>query len=186
MEKIKSFLIDALIVVWFLVAIFVTICLLSYNDFGVTVFGKNTLLIIDSDELEPDFMEGDLVVIKRNSDNKIDIGDDVFYYNSAMDSQVLVYHGKVQDKEDVTKSETTFVIDGSKVSGTYVIGKMDNSKVYHNFGKILGVFTSKWGFMFLIIFPTLFAIVYEIMMIVDLSKEDSGKELQNEKDSVDS
>ena len=58
-------------------AIFVTVCLLSYNEFKVTTFGKTSLLIVDSDEMEPEFLEGDLLVLKRNSDNKINVGDRV-------------------------------------------------------------------------------------------------------------
>ena len=56
MKKIGSFIWDIVIGVWLVLAIFVTICLLSYNKFGVSTFGKTTLLIIDSDEMEPNFL----------------------------------------------------------------------------------------------------------------------------------
>ena len=177
-------MLDVIIVAWFLVAIFVTICLLSYNDFSVTVFGKNTFLIVDSDEMEPDYMEGDLLIIRRNSDNKINVGDKVFYYNSAMNSSVLIYLGNVQDKEFINKSQTTYTIDGTSVSSDYVIGKVDSTKVIHNIGMILGIFTSKWGFMFLVIFPTLFAMIYEIMMIIDFVKSGNLEDTKDEKDTL--
>ena len=170
MKKIGKVLLEILIGCWFFIAIFVTVCLLSYNSFNVTTLGKSALLIIDSDELEPKYMEGDLVVVKRNSDSKINVGDKVFYYNAAKNSSVLVLYNTVESKEAVTKTETTFVMDGEKVSGQYMIGKAETAKVYHKLGTILGILTSQWGFMFLIIFPTLFAIIYEIMMIVALSK----------------
>ena len=171
MKKIGNFLFDIVVGVWLIVAIFVTICLLSYNDFRVTTFGKNALLIIDSDEMEPDFLEGDLLIVKRNSDNKINVGDKVFYYNSKMNSNVFIYLDTVQNKEPVTRDETTYTIDGEKVSGEYIIGKVDSTKVYHNVGKYMAVLTSRWGFMFLVIFPTLFAIIYEIMIIVETRRE---------------
>ena len=170
-KKIVDIFRGVVISIWFLVAIFVTVCLLSYNEFKVTTFGKNSFLIIDSDEMEPDFLEGDLLIVKRNADNKIDIGDKVFYYNSFMDSSVLIYLDTVQNKYPVTKTETTYVLDGERVSGEYVIGKSESAKVFHKWGTILGVLTSKWGFMFLIIFPTLFAIMYEIAMIIEMAKE---------------
>ena len=185
MKKIGSFLIDVVIVAWFLVAIFVTICLLSYNDFSVTVFGKNTFLIVDSDEMEPDYVEGDLLIIKRNSDSKIDVGDKVFYYNSAMDSSIFVFMNEVQKKEEISRNQYTYTLDNLPVSSDYIIGKTDTTKVIHNMGKILAVFTSKWGFMFLIIFPTLFAIIYEIMMIIDFAKSDRD-DGENEKSTVSS
>ncbi len=188
-KKIVDIFRGVVISIWFLVAIFVTVCLLSYNEFKVTTFGKNSFLIIDSDEMEPDFLEGDLLIVKRNADNKIDIGDKVFYYNSFMDSSVLIYLDTVQNKYPVTKTETTYVLDGERVSGEYVIGKSENAKVFHKWGTILGVLTSKWGFMFLIIFPTLFAIMYEIAMIIEMAKEkdeddDEEDEVEEEKNII--
>ncbi len=173
MKLLKKILIEIVIGVWFVVALFSTICLLSYNKFATTVIGKNTLIIVDSDELEPNYKEGDLLVIRRNSDTKIDVGEKVFYYNSAMNSTVLVYLGDVEKKEEVTKSEYTFTIEGERVSSEFIIGTVDNTKAYHNVGKILKVITSQWGFLLFIIFPMLFAIIYEIMMIIDTSKNKS-------------
>ena len=178
MKFIKNILIDIVITIWFVFALFATICLLSQNEFGTTVFGKNTLLIIDSDELEPEYKEGDLLIIKRNSDNKINIGDKVFYYNSTMNSTVLVYNGVVESKEEITKTETTFVINGESVSGEYVIGSTKTTKAYHSMGSIFGVITSQWGFLFFILFPMLFAIIYEVMMIVETGKKDKKEETE--------
>lgn len=172
MNKIGKIIVNALIILWLVAAIFVTVCLLSYNEFKVTTFGNTSLIIIDSDELEPDYLEGDLLVVKRNSDAKINTGDKVFYYNSEMNSNILLLNGTVESKEIVNNGESTFVINGSKVSGTYVAGKIEGSKAYHKIGALLGLFTSKWGFMFLVIFPTLFAIIYEVMMIVDTRHHD--------------
>ncbi len=171
MKKIGNFLLDIVIGAWLIAAIFVTVCLLSYNEFRVSKFGNTSLLVIDSDAMEPDFREGDLVIVKRNSDNKINIGDKIFYYNSAKDSNVWIYYDTVQEKTPITRDETTFVLGGAKVSGEYVIGKADGARVMHHMGTFLGIFTSRWGFMFLVIFPTLFAIIYEIMMIIDARRE---------------
>ena len=170
-KKIGNFILDIVIGTWLILAIFVTICLLSYNEFQVTVFGKNTLLIMDSDSMEPEFLEGDLVIVKRNSDNKINVGDKVFYYNSAMDSNVWIYLNDIQEKLPLDRDETTYTINDEKVSSQYIIGKADGAKVIHKAGTWLSIFTSRWGFMFLVIFPTLFAIIYEIMMIVDARRE---------------
>ena len=185
MEKIKGFFINVIIGIWFIIALFSTICLLSLTDFGTMVFGKNTLIIMDSDELEPTYNEGDLLLIKRGSDNKIEIGENVFYYNSAMNSTVLVYFGEVQNKEPISKSEVTYTIENEKVSSEYIIGAEKSTKVFKGMGTILGVITSQWGFLFFILFPMLFAIIYEIMMIVDASKKEKelerkGKESENQ------
>lgn len=170
MKKVGSILLSILVWIWFIIAVFVTICLLSYNDFKVTTFGKYSLIIMDSDEMEPEFKEGDLLIVKRNADNKINVGDEVFYYNTSKDSNVTIFTDKVQSKEAVTKTETTYTLNNSSVSGDYVIGTTSSTTAYHGLGTILGVLTSKWGFMFLVILPTLFAVIYEIMMIIDLVK----------------
>ena len=171
MEFIKKMLIDVVIGIWFVLAFFATMCLLSFNDFGVAVFGKNTLLIMDSDELEPEYLEGDLLVVKRNSDSKINIGDKVFYYNSAMNTTTLVYQGVIEDKSEIIKTEYTYKIDGESVSSEYIIGTTNSTKAYHKLGTFLSVITSQWGFMFFVLLPMLFAIIYEIMMIVDTNKK---------------
>ena len=171
MRNIGNLILDIIIGVWLLVAIFVTVCLLSYNDFKVSQFGKYTLLVIDSEDMEPDFVEGDLLLVKRNSDGKINIGDKIFYYNSAMNSNVWIYLDTVQDKTFITRDETTYLLNENSVSGEFVIGKVETAKVYHKLGTYLGIFTSRWGFMFLVIFPTLFAIIYEVMMIIESGKE---------------
>ena len=178
MKKIGSFLLSIVITVWLIVAIFVTVCLLSYNEFKVSTFGKTALIIIDNDELEPEYLEGDLLVVKRNSNAKINIGDRVFYYNSAKNSTTLIYNGIVNEKTDIDKDETTFMVDNEKVSSEYIIGKAETSKVYHKVGTILGIFSSKWGFMFLVIFPTLFAIIYEIIMIAESRRSIKHPEIE--------
>ena len=179
MKKVAKGIGYVLLSLWFVIALFTTACLLSYNDFKVTTFGKTSLLIINDDAMEPDFNDGDLLVVKRSSDNKINVGDKVFYYNTSKDSDTVIFTGVVQSKEEVNKSETTFVVNDTKVSGDYVIGTYSNAKTYHKFGTILGVITSKWGFMFLVIFPTLFGTIYEVIRIIDYaksSKEDDKKE----------
>ena len=77
MKIVKTILIDIVIGVWFIVALFATICLLSYNKFATTVIGKNTFLIIDSDEMEPDYKvlesrDGGIYAVKAGSET-IDI-----------------------------------------------------------------------------------------------------------------
>ena len=180
MKKFGKVLIDIIITLWFFVAVFVSVCLLSYNDYKTTVLGNNTLIIVDNDELEPTFKEGDLIVVKRNSDKQINKGDKVFYYNSSKTSSIFILSGEVTDKETVSNFESTYTINDNKVSGEFLIGKFDTAKTFKGLGMVLGVLTSKWGFLFLIILPTLFAVVYEVMMIIAAIKE--NKE-DNEKDT---
>lgn len=181
MKNVAKIIGYILLGIWFVVALFTTACLLSYNDFKVTTFGKTSLLIINDDAMEPDFKEGDLLVVKRSSDSKINVGDKVFYYNTAKDSDTVIYTDVVQEKEEVNKSETTYVLNGTKVSGDFVIGTYANATTYHTFGTILGVMTSKWGFMFIVIFPTLFGTIYEVIRIVDYVKSSKEEDKKDDK-----
>jgi len=156
---------------WLIIAIFVTVCLLSYNEFNVTVIGKSSFLIIDNEELEPDFMDGDLVIVKRQSDKKMAIGDKVFFYNGNKSNEYLINVGRITDKDEVTATETSYEVEGKVISGSYVIGKVDSSKVMHNVGLVLRIFESRWGYLFLVILPVLFALVYEVMKIIEEVKK---------------
>ena len=173
MKIVKKVVIDIVLAVWFLLAVISIVCLLSYNEFATTQLGKYTLLIIDDNGMKEKYgyEEGDLLIVKRDADSTMKVGDYAFYYDASKKTSVLVYTGKINSITPVTAAESTFDIDGVKVSGEYVIGTMNQVGVYHHAGTILGVMTSKWGFMFLVIFPTIFLIVYEIIMIVESFKE---------------
>ena len=60
-----------------------------------------------------------------------------------------------------------------KVIEDDVIGSEDNVKVYSKVGKILSILESRWGFLFLIIFPSVIAFLHEIFeVIVELGNKD--------------
>lgn len=146
------------------IAILVTICLLSYNDYKVSELGNNSIIIIDSNKLEPDFLEGDLVVV--NKEDKIDVGDNIFFYNTYT-REIEVTLGKVTEIEKISEKETTYTINDSlKLSSEYVVGSAKTADRYGKIGKVLSVLESKWGFLFLIVFPSLIAFIYEIYIIV--------------------
>ena len=65
-----------------------------------------------------------------------------------------------------------------------MIGLANGAIVYHKWGKVLEILESKWGFMFLVILPTLFAIVYEVFAIIDEARE-VKKEIEKEEKEKD-
>ena len=90
MKQLSIILKDLLLGVWVIIAITVTVCLLSYNEFNVPTFGKTTILAVDNDEMEPKFYAGDLLLIKRESDKKIANQDEVFFYNGNKANEYLI------------------------------------------------------------------------------------------------
>lgn len=166
MKKILKIIGIVLIVIYCIVAITLTVFLLNYNDYNITVLGDKTLIIVRDDELEPNYQEGDLVVVTKNSNRDIVVGDKIFFYDLDKDT-ITVNLGNVISKENITKKETTFTMDGEyPLSSEYVIGKTSTSKVYHNLGGILAFLESKMGFLFLIIFPILVLFIYEVFMVI--------------------
>ena len=156
---------NILFIIYVAIAIFVTICLVSYNQFKVTEFGNKSLLLITDDGLSPDFNKGDLVILDKSS--KIITGKKAFFY-MITDRKVEVKLGTVDKLNTVTNSETTYTFEGDRnVSGEYVLGPADTAEIIPVVGGILNVLESKWGFLFLIVLPSLIAFIYQISVVIE-------------------
>lgn len=164
------------------IAIVLTVCLLNYNDYNITELGDKTLIIVRDDELKPDFDKGDLVVVKKNNSSDIKIGDKIFFYDTYK-NQISVNLGNVIEKEVVNDEEVTYTMNGNYLlSSEYVIGKSSTSSRYENIGSILAVLESRFGFLFIIIFPILILFIYEIYaVIVELKSPIEEVEIEDEK-----
>ena len=160
---------NLVIIAYVIVAITFTLCLLNYNEYSVTEFGNNTLILITDSSLEPDYMDGDLVVAKKGNLNNIEVGEKIFFYN---DKDIKL--GEVKQVNKYEGVSTTFILDGNhQVIEDDIIGSEKNVKVYSTIGKILSVLESKWGFLFLIIFPSVLAFLHEIFqVVVELGNKD--------------
>lgn len=159
----KKVLKNVVIIVYVIIAILVTICLLSYNKFKTTQFGDTTLVVIDNSELEPTYKKGSIAFVK-NSD--VEIGDEIFYYNS-FGNQINISVAKVTNKEVLSETQGAYTMESGKVIATdHIIGKTSNVTTVSGIGYVLGALESKWGYLFLIVLPTLLAFLYEIYEIV--------------------
>ena len=75
MKYILNFIKGTLFTLWLIIAIFTTICLLSYNDYQVSEFGKYSLLIINNKELRSVYEQDSLVIIKKANEEDYKKGD---------------------------------------------------------------------------------------------------------------
>lgn len=165
----KKVIVNILITLYIIVAILLTILLLSYNEFKVTEIGGNTLLIIRDNDLAPEYNKGDLVIV--NSGDSIKIGQKVFYYESN-DSKMKIKQGTIEDSEKVTSQETAYLLDGdTKIAGKYLIGATESAKVIKNAGTVLNIVESKWGFLFIIVLPALLLVINQIGVVFSGIKE---------------
>ena len=173
MKKTWNFFKNFIIIAYILLIIFVTICLLSYNDYKVTEFGKYTLLPVIDKYLEPEYNVGDLLIVERNDLGDVKVGDIIFYYRTAS-GVTTVNYAPVTNLEVVTDTETTFTVVGDvRFSSSYFMGKAETAKTIPQLGKVLGLLQSKWGFLFLGVFPSLLAFLYTLYSVI--------AEVQNDK-----
>lgn len=165
----KKIIVNILVIIYIIIAIFLTVLLLSYNDFKVTVIGGNSLIIIKDNDLSPEYNKGDLVIV--NSEDSVKIGQKVFYYESN-DSKLKVKQGVIEESEQVTSKDIAYTLDGEKkIAGKYIIGATETAKVIKNAGTVLGVLESKWGFLFIIVLPALLLVINQIGVVFSGIKE---------------
>ena len=164
--------------IYVIIAVFVTVCLLSYNQFKVTEFGDYSLVIIDNDELAPQYQKGDLAIVDKSK--KAEIGERVFFYNTY-DQEVHITVGEVTDIEKVTNTESTYTLEGErKISSQYILGPADNTIKFAMLGTVLSILESKWGFLFIRVLPALLAFVYQISIVVSEIKESKEEKAETQ------
>ena len=136
----KRMIVNILVVFYVIITIPITILLINYNDYGVTVIGNNTLLVPKKTDLSG-YSRNSLLIVKKNLDN-IKVGDKIVYYNTYS-SDIVIESNKVADIIDNPK---TFIVGSSSyhILYNYVIG---NQK-------------------FLIILPILILFILELYLFV--------------------
>jgi len=164
MKKFFKFIFGVIGTVYLLFAIFITACLLFYNQYKVTEFGDKTFIIID--DKSDEYTNGDLVIFTKNANDDIKSGDKIFFYE-VTNGKAKVNSGNVTKSEKITNTETTFTInDVHPISSEAVIGKTETAKVVHKLGKVLALFESQFGFLILIILPSMLLFFYAIYNFV--------------------
>ncbi len=172
LKAIKGILIGA----WVVLALITTLLLLSYNKYHVSEIGSRSIFVVDSDRLEPDYNKNDMVVVQKVSENKYKVGDMAFFYLDNPEDSIFINYGKITKIDVVDHAEDSFYFGNDSVSYGRLMGPASEAKVYHGWGLLLSILESKWGFMFFIIFPTIFAVVYEIYSIVEEVKTSKDNE----------
>ncbi len=158
---------NLIIIIYIVLAIVVTMSLLTYNEYKISVFGDKSLIVIDSDDTFK-YKKGDLVIVGRTGYEKAEKGDILFFYQNRG-----VKVAEIQKKDDFGESGVIYTIEGNyQVDQEDIIGTSNNEKVISNVGTILKVLQSKWGFLFLIVFPSLIAFLKQLYeLILEMSNK---------------
>ena len=183
MKRILDFIKGTIITVWVFVAIVTTVYLIFYNDYSVSQIGDYSIFIMDSDRLEPEFKKNDIVIVKKASESSYQEGDFAFFYIDNAKDQVYVNYGEITKIVVNNHAEDAYHFGSDDaVSYSSLMGPVNGTIIYHGVGAILKVFASRIGFLFLIILPTLFALVYEIFSIVEEAKAEAKAEAKSERE----
>ena len=146
-----------IIIIYTVVAVITTVCLLAYNDYNTTEFNNNTLIIVKDDKTET-YNKGDLVIVNNKSTYKEKMK--VFYYVSR-GKKYYIQTGTIN-----SINKDSVVVNGTVIDRKFLIGTSSNNIVIPFLGSILSVLESKWGYLIIIIFPVLVAFLYELYSIL--------------------
>lgn len=164
MKIFLKIILGIIVAAYFLVIASVTVCLLCYNDYKVTEIAGNSLIIIDKQSDK--YKDGDLVVFKKPNLKNIKVGSEVFFYEVTNGIPSINY-GNVTNIEQINEEESTLTInDNHTISSQSLIGSTDYATVYPKIGSILSVLESRFGFLILVILPTLILFLYEIYRVI--------------------
>lgn len=180
MKYILNFIKGTIFTLWLIVAIFTTICLLSYNDYQVSEFGKYSLLIINNKELRTIYEQDSLVIVKKSNEEEYKVGDKILFYSGNPEVINYINLGEITGVQKAGGAQTSYYIGNYKVSYDDIVGNINGSIVYKKAGLILSIIESRWGFMFCVILPTIFFAVYEIYAIVNEVKNNSKVDLKEQ------
>lgn len=170
----KKVLGGILLVVYSIIAITVTILLLSYNEYNCSEIGGYTVYIVNDDSLEPEYKQGSVLLVKHTSDKNVQSGDSMFLYR-VISSQEYEFVERTLDKKIQQGNHITYVANNSEnYDSSYFVGKTSDTKVFEGWGYVLSLLESKWGYLFCVVIVSLLLFlqeVFELAMEIKYGRE---------------
>lgn len=184
MKKVLS---SILLVVYSIIAITVTVLLLSYNDYNCSEIGGYTVYIVNDDSLEPEYKQGTILLIKGTSDKNVQIGDSMFLYK-VINSQEYELVTKTLVEKAQQGNHITYLVENSEnYASDYFIGKTSDTVVIEGWGYVLSLLESKWGYLFCVVIVSLLLFlqeVFELIMEIRYGRETRRKEAAEANDKI--
>ena len=188
----KKVLGGILLVVYSIIAITVTVLLLSYNEYNCSQIGGYTVFIVNDDSLEPDYKQGSILLIRETSDKNVKIGDEMFLYKVINSQEYELVNRTLTDKLQqgnhityvVTNTEEENEKNEENYANDYFIGKASDTVVIEGWGYVLGLLESKWGYLFCVVIVSLLLFlqeVFELAMEIKYGKADREAEEEAER-----
>lgn len=193
----KKALGSILFVLYAIIAITVTVLLLSYNDYNNSELGGYTVYIVKDDSLEPKYKQGSILLIKSTSDKNVQQGDEILLYKVINSQEYEVVDRTLKEKTQQGNHIIYAVEDEESYANEYFIGKTSDTVVLEGWGYVLNLLESKWGYLFCVVIVSLllflqevFDLVMEIKYLGEKKKKKEQKkavevEYKNEEDEIE-
>ena len=162
LKMIKNVIVGILMVVYFVFVIAMTVLLLNFNDYGVTEFGDTSLIMINDAISNENYKKGDLVIVKKQKLEEMEVGKELFAYKVDSKGSVSIDLGKIGNiypEENAISFE-----NGANYSMDFIAGVPETK--YEKIGTYLSIVESKWGFLFIVLVPSFLIFVYEVYSLI--------------------
>lgn len=170
----KKVLGSVLFVIYAIIAITVTVLLLSYNEYNNSQLGGYTVYIVKDDSLEPQYKQGSILLIKSTSDKNVQIGDELFLYKVLNSQEYYLVADTLNEKNQQGSHIVYTVGENQNYASDYFVGKTSDTVVIEGWGYILGLLESRWGYLFCVVIVSLLLFlqeVFELIMEIKYNKE---------------
>ena len=159
-----------LFVIYSIIAILVTVLILSFNDYKCSEIGDYTVHVVQDDALEPDYKQGSILIMKNTADRHIQVGDEMFFYKVITSQEFEIVNRTLERKTQQGRHILYEVSEGEQYVADYFIGKADDTIVIEGpWGTILSILESKWGYLFCIVIVSLLLFLQEVFdLIIEL------------------
>lgn len=161
-KTIKTTLFTIVGILYFAFALFMTVLLLNFNEYGVTQFGKKQMVFIKDELAIKDFNKGDLVIVEKLELEEIKVGDKIFTYKINKQKKAEMQYGIIGNV--YIEDEAISYENGDTYSEEYVAGKAIES--HPKIGTFLSIIESQWGFLFLVLVPIFLIFIYEVYALI--------------------
>lgn len=180
----KKALGNILFVLYAIIAITVTVLLLSYNDYNNSELGGYTVYIVKDDSLEPKYKQGSILLIKSTNDKNVQSGDEILLYKVINSQEYEVVDRTLEEKSQQGNHIVYIVENEESYANDYFIGKTSDTVVIEGWGYVLNMLESRWGYLFCVVIVSLLLFLQEVFDLVMEIKYIGSKKKKKQKTRV--
>ena len=161
------------VVMWIIIlvaALFAFTTLATKDDGSVSNLAGFTPLTVQSESMEPTFGENDLIIIQQCDPSTLKEGD-IVTFHTIIDNQYALNTHRIVSINQVnglnsytTKGDNNDLADQHVIADGDIVGKYAFKIPY--LGAVMGVLSSTWGFLIIIVLPMLLFFIYQVYHLV--------------------